>query len=62
MNLIIGLDGETVRPPTVEKELETGQGNVEVHLNALERTVKRRHVQIIEIQRAPVCYQNSTTD
>ena len=62
MNLIIGLDGETVRPPTVEKEPETGQGNVEVHLNALERRVKRRHVQIIEIQRAPVCYQNSTTD
>ena len=62
MNLIIGLDGETVRQPTVEKEPETGQGNVEVHLNALERTVKRRHVQIIEIQRAPVCYQNSTTD
>ena len=62
MNLIIGLDGETVRPPTVVKEPETGQGNVEVHLNALERRVKRRHVQIIEIQRAPVCYQNSTTD
>ena len=56
MNLIIGLPGETVRPPTVEKEPETGQGNVEVHLNALERRVKRRHVQIIEIQRAPVCY------
>ena len=47
MNLTIGLNGATVQPPAV-KESKLGQEYVQVHMNALEREVKRRHVQIIQ--------------